>query len=203
MLNATQLADRLGVSKARVSQWVSEGKLAGCFQGDGRARRFDPTMVQKALSRGLDPGQMMGNGAATRKNLRDVDGDDAGPRPALKSGAALAPNDPDRYELARILSAEEDARRKRRDNERDEGRWVLAEEVERHTARALAREIGQFEVVLRDGARAVADILGVDFREVRKVLMDQWRTHRASRRDALSVEALAGTMSDVESEASI
>jgi len=206
-LNATELAARLDVSKARISQYVSEGKLDGCFSGDGRSRRFDLDKVQAALGKSLHPGQMLGNGAATRRALRDLVDDDAVQMPAPsrppKSGSALDPRDPDRYELARILNAEEDARRKRRDNERDEGRWVIAEEVQRQTARAMAQEVAQFETVLRDAARAVADRFGLDFREVRKVLMDQWRGHRGQRAETLEGAAAGVEMSDAEKAAQV
>lgn len=202
-LNATELAARLDVSKARISQYVSEGKLDGCYTGEGRARRFDIEKVSAALGRRLDPGQMMGNGSETRKALRNIEAGEAPAPRAQKSDAPLLPNDPDRYELARILNAEEDARRKRRDNERDEGRWVLAEEVARHTARTMAQEVAQFETALRDGARAVADALGVDFREVRKIMMDQWRAHRAGRSQQLQAESSAAPMTDTETGAQV
>ena len=202
-LNATELAAKLDVSKARISQYVSEGKLDGCYTGEGRSRRFDIEKVSAALGRRLDPGQMMGNGAETRKALRHMETGEAPPPQRQKADTPLSPTDPDRYELARILNAEEDARRKRRDNERDEGRWVMSEEVARHTARAMAQEVAQFETVLRDGARAVADALGVDFREARKILMDQWRTHRAGRAGRLQQEADAVSMTETEAEAQV
>ena len=63
---------------------------------------------------------------------------------------------------------------------------------------AIGREIAQFETMIRDAARAVADRLGVDFREVRRIMMDQWRDHRASRRDHLSAEADAAVMTEAE-----
>ena len=72
LLNSGDLAKALNVSKGRVSQYVSEGKLAGCFTGDGRARRFDLGKAATALGRQLDPGQMMGNGAGTRAAIRTV-----------------------------------------------------------------------------------------------------------------------------------
>lgn len=200
-VNATTLAQRLGVSKARISQYVAQGTLAGCFTGEGRARRFDLDLVQKALHQRLDPGQMLGNGAGTRAALRDLDAPT--PRTAPRADSLLEPRDPDRYELARILNAEEDARRKRRDNERDEGRWVLADEVERSSRKALAREIGRFEAVLKDGARAVADRLGVDYREVRQILMAEWRTYRTTRARQIRDAADAVQMSDAEREANV
>lgn len=203
-LNTTQLAERLSVSKARISQYVSEGKLNGCYSGDGRARRFDLAKVADALGRKLDLGQMTGNGLATRRAIRVIEGDgQPAPAAAPRDGGELQLRDPDRLELATIQIKEEEARRRRRDNERDEGRWVLAEEVQRHTARAVAREIGQFETVIRDAARAVADQFGVDYREVRKVMMDQWRLHRGSRRDQLRQEAEQSGLSDAEKAASV
>lgn len=203
-LNTTQLAERLSVSKARISQYVSEGKLNGCYSGDGRARRFDLAKVAEALGRKLDLGQMTGNGLATRRAIRVIE-DECLPvtAPPPRDGGELPPRDPDRLELATIQIKEEEARRRRRDNERDEGRWVLAEEVQRHTARAVAREIGQFETVIRDAARAVADQFGVDFREVRKVMMDQWRLHRGSRRDLLRLEGEKSDLSDAEKAATV
>lgn len=201
MLNATQLAEKLGVSKARVSQYVSQGMLAGCYEGDGRNRRFDLSRVQSALHRNLDPAQMMGNGAQTRRTIKAL----AQPEisapaipPAPQTDTYLSPTDLDRYELARIQSAEEDARRKRRDNQRDEGLWVMAEEAKRQTAKAMSQEVAQFEVLLRDAARAVADQFALDYREVRKVLMDQWREYRGRRSDHLATQADASAMTATE-----
>jgi hypothetical protein len=199
-VNATELAQHLNVSKARVSQYVSSGVLDGCFQGDGRNRRFDLTAVQHALKKGLHPGQMLGNGADTRQALKTLAAAPP-PAPSPKTDRALEPNDLDRYELAKIQSAEEDARRKRRDNQRDEGRWVLAEEVQRQTARLLAQEVAQFEVALRDAARAIADRLGVDARAARAVLMDVWRSHRGQRAAQLSGAAASAAPSQAEQEA--
>ncbi len=61
----------------------------------------------------------------------------------------------------------------------------------------------EVESVLREGARRVADDLGVDFREVRKILMDQWRGHRERRSGTLSREALEAGLSGTEREADI
>ncbi|MDK8874695.1 hypothetical protein [Paracoccus sp. SSJ] len=203
-LNTTELAARLAVSKARISQYVSEGKLEGCYTGDGRGRRFDLEKVAHALGRKLHPGQMLGNGAATRDALRDLGNDDlqpAAPRP--RTDAALPVGDPDRYEMARTLKAEEEARRLRRQNMAEERTWVLAEEVERHTARAMTQEIAQFETMLRDAARAVADQFGLDFRSVRKVLMDEWRRYRAARSSQLGDQAQTTAMTPDEQEADV
>lgn len=209
LLTSGDLAKALNVSKGRVSQYVSGGKLNGCFTGDGRSRRFDLDKVATALGRTLHPGQMLGNGAETRKAIATIqtapiaveDDEDAPqlltPR-APREGGPLDGRDPDRYELARTQKAEEEARRLRRMNAEAEGTYVLAAEVERQVARMLAQEIAEFEGVLRDGARRQADKLGVDFKAARQILMDQWRQHRATRTTALESQAVGAGASDEE-----
>ena len=206
-VNATELASTLNVTKARVSQYVSEGKLAGCYSGEGRARRFDLVACARALGRNLDKGQLMGNGAETRKALADlasgaVPGDRPAPPPpappARRSDVEMSPNDPDRYELARTQKAEEEARRLRRQNAEAEGAYALVSEVNRQVAQQMAQEIGEFEAVLRDGARQVADVLGVDFKTVRQILTDKWRGHRATRAAQLSAQAETMGLSPAE-----
>jgi len=211
-VSATDLAQELKVSKARVSQYVSEGKLVGCYIGDGRARRFDLEKVAAALGRKLHPGQMMGNGAQTRRAIRniadaplhqvedssDTHAPDVRGGKVQKADSLLNAGDDDRYELARTQKAEEEVRRMRRQNAEAEGAFVLATEVSRATQRLIAQEVAEFESVLRDAARKVADAMGVDFKAVRKILTDQWRVHRLSRAQHLDEEAGQSKMSSTE-----
>lgn len=217
LLSSSELASALGVSKGRVSQYVSEDKLGGCFTGEGRLRRFDLGKVCTALGRQLDRGQMMGNGSGTRRAIEalrrpdptplpfaEADDDDlpVAPAPAQRDGTLLTGKDPDRYELARTQKAEEETRRLRRINAEAEGTYVLAAEVERQVARLLAQEIAEFEAVLRDGSRRVADKLGVDFKAVRQLMLDQWRGHRATRSQVLDAQArdIAATGEETEGD---
>lgn len=190
-MNATQLANALGLSKGRISQLVRDGKLDGCYTGEGRARRFELRKAAEAMGKRLDPGQRLGNGAATEEARQAILAGEAGPAEPEppRDGGELAKGDDDRYKLARTLKAEEEARRMRRQNAEDEGRFVLAEAAGREARRLMAAEIAGFETVIRDGARSVADRLGVDFKEVRAILRDIWRTHRAGRAEELAAEA--------------
>lgn len=202
-MNTTELAKELGLSKGRISQYVSEGKLDGCFTGAGRARRFNVDRVRAVLEQRLDPGQMLGNGAETKRKLRDADpvpdpAEDSGTLP--KRDGQLSRTDPDRYELARIQKVEEEARRLRRQNMLEEGSVVLAEKAAREATRALSRELAQVEDFLRRAARAIADELGVDFKEARKLVIDLWREHRGARADAMAEEAAVATMDAEEDE---
>lgn len=209
MLTGAELARTLGVSRPRVSQYVSEGKLDGCFNGEGRARRFDLAAVTKALGSRLDSAQMLGNGADTRRTLlalRAQSDDDAKPVVKPRSQVAeseLLATDPDRYELARTQKAEEEARKLRRQNAEAEGLYLLASETERQVAKLMAQEVAEFETVLRDGARRVADKLGVDFKTARQILVDTWRGHREGRSAVLVEQAAQADMSAIETEGDI
>ncbi|WP_421998186.1 hypothetical protein [Roseovarius confluentis] len=205
-LNTTELARELSLSKGRISQLVRDGRLDGCYRGDGRARRFDLSKAAEALGQRLDPAQMLGNGAKTRRSLEDLEQpDQVEPETSAPQGAGatvLAPKDPTRYELARTQELEEKARRARRQNEAEEGSWVLASEVAAETARQLQMEIASIESsVLRTGARRLADELGVDFKEARAILTQVWREYRAHRSEQKAAEADAAQLSESEKEA--
>ncbi|MCV2870645.1 hypothetical protein OEW28_18690 [Defluviimonas sp. WL0002] len=207
-LTTTELAAELSVTKGRVSQWVSQGVLEGCYTGAGRARRFDLEKVAESLGRKLDKGQMLGNGLKTRRAIREVTAGEAEKKPAepgkpARKDGPLGEGDPDRMELAKIQIAEENLRKVRRDNEAAEGHYVLASEVERQTRQILAQEIAEVENVLRDGAREIADRLGVDFKSARKILIDRWRDHRRTRTEALQAAADAADLTDAERKADI
>lgn len=208
-LNATELAARLNLSKGRISQLASDGRLDGCFTGDGRARRYDPEMVAQKLKGSLDQGQMLGNGASTRQAISDVLAGSAIEAPAQKPASGkptdgvLPESDDDGYRLARQAKLSEEVRRIRRQNELDEGSMVLASEVERMVEKVLGQEIAQVEEMLRTGARAVADKLGVDFRAVRQILLGVWRAQRQVRSGGLDEQADAAEMSDAEKAADI
>jgi hypothetical protein len=219
-INATTLADKLGVTPGRVSQYVAEGKLAGCYTGTGRQRRFDLAACADALGKRLDQGQMMGNGAETRRAIGSIrsgtpsltgfqaeqrqksrQSADGEATPDARGGAGaseLSPSDPDRYELARTQKAQEEARRLRRMNAEAEGRYVLASEVELQMRRVLAQEMAEVESLLRDGARKIADAMKVDYKGVRKILIDAWRDHRSARSAVLADQSQAAQLSDAE-----
>ena len=203
-LTATELAGVLELSKGRISQMVSSGQLEGCYSGAGRHRRFDLAKVASTLGRRLDPGQMLGNGAKTSEALARLSGSE----PAGGEGGDPErdlPQDPagseapSRYELARTLKAEEDARAARRRNREAEDTLVLASVVANETARQIAQEIAQIESsVIRTGARRIADDMGVGFREARVILTEVWREYRTGRAAVKAEEAEAAQLSAEE-----
>lgn len=186
-VSASELARLFGRSKAAVSQWTSARKLDGCFEGVGRDRRYDVAKCAEALGLRMDPGQRLGNAAATeaaRRRLAESAPAREAPEPARRDGA-LGPLDDDRYKLARIQKAEEEARRERRRNAEEEGAFVLRAAMEREIAKTIGAELAAIEAMLSASARALADELGADFKAARRILRDRWRKHRADRAAAL------------------
>jgi excisionase family DNA binding protein len=200
-VTTTELAEQMGVTKGRVSQWVAAGKLDGCYKGEGRNRRFDLKAAAEALGRRLDSGQMMGNGAQTRQALRAFSAPEREPAAPPPAGDLLNGADPQRYELARTQKVEEEARRLRRDNQLAEGSLLLATEAARQVRQQIAGEIAQVETMLRAAARRMADEMGVDYREVRAVLTDEWRRHRGDRSEALANAAAVAEPTEAERDA--
>jgi len=143
----------------------------------------------------------LGNGAKTQKAIAGLTASRSNP---TSSGASkLTPEDDDGYQLARTQKAIEEARRLRRQNAEAEGEFVLASQAALQTKKALGQEIAQFESVLRDGARQIADDLGVDFKQARAILLTMWRDLRTRRSKALAHQADQEEFSETETEEDI
>ncbi|WP_373354087.1 hypothetical protein [Pseudoroseicyclus sp. CXY001] len=205
-MRAVEVAQELGVSKARISQLTSAGTLDGCHTGEGQSRRYDLGKVAKVLGKKLDAGQMLGNGRGTKVALDRITSEGRGnPGKEVPPGPSrdgpLSPTDSDRYQLARTQETEERARKLRRENLAEEGTYLLKREVERQVARQLGKEVAEFEAMLREAARAIADQLGVDFKAARAILLGAWREHRGARAGILSAAADAASMTVDERQA--
>ena len=194
-VSASELAAQLSVSKGRVTQWVNEGKLRGTFTGDGRARRFDLDAVRIALGRTLDTAQALGNGRGTLAAIGAVP--DPGPEDE-------APADDDlkrRYDLARTMRLEEQARAARWDNDQRSGTLVLASEVEAATLARIGQELAQIEAFIRRAARALGDAHAIDAKAAQATLLTIWREHRADRAAQAALTAGAAKPTPAEQAA--
>lgn len=196
MVTGSELARKLGVTRGRVSQWVAEGKLDGCFKGAGHQRRFDPEAAAAALNRSLDQGQQLGNGAASRAARAALAQGEAKPTDGL-----LPIGDEHDYQLHRAAKVREEVRRLARQNALEEGTAVLAAEAARETARALQQEIASVDAWVNDAARRLADELGIDYLQARATLRASWRDHREARAAALRTQAASATETAAETEA--
>ena len=144
-VSAAELARLLGVSAARVSQYVKEKKLDGCFTGDGRARRFDFEASVAALRARLDPDQVLANGRRTQARIDLL---------AVSSGFSVPHVDQGRdafqhLEDLRQQKVIEDLRARQIQNQREEQRWVYAPAVEGAVQEILAAERQEMVAFLR------------------------------------------------------
>ncbi|MFN3646249.1 MAG: excisionase family DNA-binding protein [Gemmobacter sp.] len=199
-LSTTDLAAELGVSKGRVSQWVSEGKLRGTFTGDGRARRFDLAAVQVALNRSLDVAQALGNGRQTLERIGAI----SAPPPPADDADDTAGMDADikrRYDIARAMRIEEQARAARYDNDQREATLVLASEVQAQVLAQIGQELAQIDGFLRQVSVELAEALGAQRQQVRAILNAAWRRHRGERAAAAAMRADAAKLTAAEQEA--
>ena len=212
-VNARELAEHLRVTPPRISQLLSEGKLEGCYHGTGRDRRFDLVACAEALGRRINQGQRLGNGAETQRAAAAILARQGGgaeeearvrrPPAAIIEPPAPAAQPESRYEAARTIKAEEEARTARRRNLEAEGLFVLASEVEQQVRAQIGREIADTQNFLRALARVVADAHQLDARVVRRLMLDEWRRHRSARAGAGELVERDAMFSEAEGEADI
>ena len=198
-LNTTTIAERLGYHKSRISQLVANGTLDGCFEGDGRRRRFDLELVTKRLNGEIHPGQAMGNGSEQAARRRDLlDGVPIAPEVEAKSDGSLPRDDQDRYRLAKLAISEEDLKKRRRENALADGTAVYRREVERNVGKMIGAEVVAFENTLRGMARMIADQFDLDFKSVNSVCKQIARDYRIERSKKLGAIAASTTHQEGE-----
>lgn len=172
-----------GVSAARVSQWLSEGKIsADALVGDGRNAQIRVDVADAQLRLRLDPKQRFGlNGLTTR--LPDAAGDE------LPIRTAFAPkSEPSGYDQRmQDLKAREIELRVQEKTENAlarRGTYVRASEVRSGLTRVAAGMLGAFEGGLADLASEMAAELKVEQRAMLHALRRGFRNLRAKAADA-------------------
>ncbi|WP_319533406.1 hypothetical protein [uncultured Cohaesibacter sp.] len=69
IVSKSEFAKRIGVSAARISQMLSEGKISGeAVHGEGRRAKIDVEVACRQIGVRRDIGQSLGNGATTNLN---------------------------------------------------------------------------------------------------------------------------------------
>ena len=206
VVNAKDLAGELGVTKGRVTQWVSEGKLDGCFEGEGRDRRYDVDKCALALGLRRDVGQSMGNGLEVTRRLAVLNsGAEAEAEVVDLGDIEINPpeNEPEKWVdltvKARAISARENARDAIRKSQKDAGRFVLKTEVAAAVSGQISKIIGEIErSFIREVSGVIADEFQVEASAVKALLAREWRAHREKSAAAAMSEAEAAEHSPAE-----
>lgn len=202
--STTELATEFNVTKGRVSQWVAEGKLNGCYEGDGRDRRFDVAKCAAALGMNRDLGQSIGNGMDVTRRIAAIN---AAGEPGEIDLGELEENPPDDEPQAwvdlaakaRVITERERAREALRKSAAAAGRFVLKSEVAAAVSGQISRLIGEIErTFFREVAAALADELGIETAQAKAILQRTWREHRATAASNAMDEAEAAGPSEAE-----
>lgn len=183
-LSKSEFAGRVGLSRARVSQLLTEGKISGdALEGEGRSARIVVDRALQQLKINLDVAQHAGmNGKAQL-------GKGA---PALRQAA---PDDDETSQIRaeKLRQAQLITTRMQRDEQEASGRYVLAEELEGRVSGAVSRVVQMVEASLPAlAARLAAACPGVDTRNATHELRLAFREVRE--RIAGEVEAEAKAM---------
>ena len=186
-----EFARRRNVTAARVSQWLSEGKIFGAaIVGEGRLAQIDEVIACQQLGERLDTDQRHANGLGT--NLTPAAVGEQPPfaqAPAAPTApvATLPPDNPLARQLLehKVIRAERENREAARDEAVANGQLVDAADARR----AVAKEIGQLMLRFDGTLSELADDLASEFklpaRDVLHKLKASWRRIR----QAAAIEA--------------
>ncbi len=164
-MSKAEFARECNVSQARVSQWLSEGKIgAECLEGEGRGARIIVDKAKQQIGLRRDPGQALGNGIGTKL----FDQPTVAPRvEPLRDG---------RDDVALQIQQErlEAEQRKNRIAARDElvaqGKLVPADDVRAQLTKVARQVDDENGAMLADFAAAVASKFGLPQRDVLHLL---------------------------------
>lgn len=192
VITKTAFAELTKVSKGRVSQWISEGKLpADCFDGEGRTAKVIVDRALAALSRNLDPTQRYGvNGLATE--LTEIPAIPSGdPPPSL----SVSTTREDEIRREKIVQAQMTTRKMAREEQAAAGRYVLTDQHRRAVGEATAKVMQVIEGGLSDVAQALAIEFDLPQRDVVHALRRAFKDVRA--RAAAAIKRSSETESDL------
>jgi hypothetical protein len=169
-------AERIGVSPARVSQMIAEGKIFGpALVGEGRSAKINVRVAIEQLRGSVDPSQQLGMNGKARLDLPSAPVEPAAEE-AVPTPEAVLGNSVDAQYRAEKLRAIQLA------NERaDEaaaarrGIYVASADVKREMGRIASRMLSVFEGSLGELATTLSAHFKVPQRDVLHLLKAEFR----------------------------
>lgn len=161
-MSKADFARECNVSQARVSQWISEGKIGPeCLDGEGRTARIRVDLAKQQVGLRRDPSQALGNGLSTKL----FDQPPAPPtRPAGGDDVALL------IQQERLEAEQRKNRIAARDELVAQGKLVPAMEVRAQLTK-VARQVDEENgAMLADYAAAIASRFQLPQRDVLHLL---------------------------------
>jgi hypothetical protein len=186
IVSKSEFARRRNVTAARVSQWLSEGKIFGAaIVGEGRLAQIDEVVACQQLGERLDTDQRHANGLAT--NLTPVVGEQLPPSASAPAApTAASPPSPLDNPLERqllehkVIKAERDNREAARDEALANGDLVDTASARRATAKEIAQVIARVEGALPEISSELAAQFKLPQRDVLHAMRGAWRKVRSA-----------------------
>ncbi|MET4734771.1 gas vesicle protein [Thalassospira sp. MBR-102] len=176
VVSKSEFARLIGVSKARVSQLISESKITGdAIQGEGRTAKIVVAAAMVQLKATLDLDQRAANG---RADLNTVDGSVETPLPTENTSVLRAPTTDDLYKqerLRKIQHENEDLEEKRREKK---GVYVRSDVIRSTVSRHVGSMIDGFEADLAHWAEELSAETGGSVKELKHKLRNLFRGTR-------------------------
>ncbi len=206
----TVFASMCGVTPARVSQWLSEGKLTSdALIGEGRRAKINVAVAVEQLKARLDASQRFGlNGLATRlssplaitpaqlpfETSSEADQGDT------DGGAEIDNSVMKRIQEQKLRQAELQTARLEEQDRVARGIYVRAADVEAEITKIGTELLSAMEGSLHDIAAAVSGKFGIPVRDARAVLNKSFRAlrERVSKDYAAMAAAEPETLEDRE-----
>lgn len=176
VVSKSEFARLIGVSKPRVSQLISEGKITGdAIEGEGRSAKIIVPVARRQLNATLDIDQRAANGRADLSlDHSIVDG----PGDGVSEPGPKVMNTDDLYKqerLRKIQHENEDLEEKRRERK---GEYVRADSVRSTVSRHVGNMIDELEADLGHWAEELSAETGGSVKDIKHSLKKLFRGAR-------------------------
>ncbi|MDY0882294.1 hypothetical protein ACFPL7_22155 [Dongia soli] len=170
-----KLAEIVGVTPGRISQYLREGKIYGdAIVGEGRNASIDVDLACSQLGVTLDAAQLAAQGRPVPTGYRSPGSGEGSDTPIPLNDAQH------RYQQARADQAEIALRRAKREEEEERGVYIRTEDAKREWTRTLTEILVSLEETMPKMADALAAALHIDPKAATVILRGELRAWRES-----------------------
>lgn len=173
LMTSADFARAVGVTRGRVSQWKSEGKISeAALVQDGERVMIDAERACQDLGRTLDLSQMTGNGLRTRLDIDPPAGAESErPAPAESAEQRLA----DRFQAEKLREIEFRNRAAAKREAEEAGLYVRATHHRQAVAKVTTLILRELETAVPEMASALAGRFELQIKDVSRELAGQLR----------------------------
>lgn len=190
-----EFAALIGVSAARVSQYISEGKIGpDALVGKGRGARILVDVARRQIGARRDPSQSLGNGLMTR-----LEEPAAPPMSPVGEPPLRVDSLDEQFKREKLRGAQIANRKAAEEEESRKGRFTETADVRREMGRLAASMVQAFDGSLAEMAADVAGQFGMPARDVEHVLRLRFRAvcEDLAKRHQRTAEGLPATVETV------